>query len=59
MDWEQILAAVLMIGMLIFIWPSAKHWLKNSPKAKEGDWGAVIVPLVLVVGFVIFLIAMV
>ena len=30
--------------------------LKNSPKAEKGDWSAVMLPLLGVVGFVIFLI---
>lgn len=33
--------------------------LKNSPKAEQGDWQAVLLPIVFVVGFVILLIMMV
>ncbi len=59
MDWLKILSAVLIVGWIIFIWPRAKHWLQNSPKAQEGDWQAAILPLVLVAGFVVLLIMMV
>ena len=59
MDWVKIFSAVLLIGWIIFIWPRAKYWLKNSPKAQKGDWQAAILPLAAVVGFVILLIMLV
>ncbi|MCU7906775.1 MAG: hypothetical protein KZQ76_13205 [Candidatus Thiodiazotropha sp. (ex Epidulcina cf. delphinae)] len=59
MDWLKIFSAILIVGWIIFIWPRAKYWLKNSPKAQQGDWQAAIVPIALVVGFVILLIMMV
>lgn len=59
MDWVKIASAVLIIGWIIFMWPRAKYWLKNSPKAEHGDWMAAVVPMALVVGFVMLLIMMV
>jgi hypothetical protein len=59
MDWVKIFCAVLIIGWIIYIWPRAKYWLKNSPKAEKGDWQAAILPLAAVVGFVILLIMLV
>ena len=59
MDWLKIASAILIVGWIIFIWPRAKYWLKNSPKAEQGDWMAAVVPMALVVGFVILLIMMV
>jgi hypothetical protein len=59
MDWLKIFSAILIIGWIIFIWPRAKYWLNNSPKAKKGDWQAAILPLAAVVGFVILLIMLV
>ncbi len=57
--WLQIALAVVF-GMMIFrLYPAAKHWLQHGPKAEQGDWGKVMVPLVLVVGFVVLLIMMV
>jgi len=56
MDWMKIGWALALIAMLVYLLPRAKHMLTNSPKAGEGDWGAVLVPLALVVGFVILLI---
>ena len=54
--WLQIGSAVLIIGFLIFLWPRAKHWAENSPKAEPGDWPALVLPLLGVVAFVTLLI---
>ena len=59
MDWMKILSAILIVGWIIFIWPRAKHWLQNSPKAQAGDWQAVLLPIGFVVLFVIVLIMLV
>ncbi|MEJ2592380.1 MAG: hypothetical protein P8178_13455 [Candidatus Thiodiazotropha sp.] len=59
MEWVKIISAVLIIGWIIYIWPRAKYWMKNSPKAQKGDWQAAILPLAAVVGFVILLIMLV
>ena len=59
MDWMKILAAAAAIMMLFFLWPAYKHWSKNSPKAEPGDWQAVALPLLAVVGFVVLLVMMV
>ncbi|MCU7815738.1 MAG: hypothetical protein KZQ89_13210 [Candidatus Thiodiazotropha sp. (ex Lucinoma kastoroae)] len=59
MDWSKIIWAVLLGAMILFLWPRAKQMLKNSPKAEQGDWQAVLLPIVFVVGFVILLIMMV
>ncbi|GEM_PF-191125 len=52
----QIASAVLVVIMLAYLWPAAKHWMQNSPKAGPGDWRAAIIPLLLVAGFVLLLI---
>ena len=57
--WIQLAAAATIIMMLVFLYPTAKHWAKHGPKAQKGDWQAVILPLLAVVAFVILLIAMV
>jgi len=57
--WYQIGSVALTVMLLVYIYPSAKHWLNNSPKAKQGDWMAAVVPLLLVVGFVVLLITLV
>lgn len=59
MDWMKIGSAVLLIAMIIYIWPSAKHMMNNSPKAESGDWQSVVLPLLGVIGFVALLIYLV
>lgn len=59
MDWLKIFSAILIVGWIIFIWPRAKYWLKNSPKAQAGDWQSALLPIAAVVGFVVLLIMLV
>ena len=55
MDWLKFAYAVLVVALLIFIFPAARYWLRNSPKAEQGDWQAFLLPIGLVVLFVISL----
>lgn len=57
--WMKIGTALLLGTMLVLILPRAKHMLQNSPKAGEGDWKAVLIPMLLLVLFILFLITMV
>ena len=59
MDWLKISTAIFLILLLVFLLPSAKHMLTNSPKAEKGDWQAVLLPLIGVVGFIVLLVWMV
>jgi hypothetical protein len=59
MDWLKIGSAVLIVAMMVFIWPSAKRMLHESPEAQKGDWQGAIIPILAVVGFVVLLIALV
>ncbi len=55
----KIALAAVLVMMLFFLWPTFKRWQEHGPKAEKGDWQAVVLPLVLVVGLVILLIALV
>ncbi len=55
----KIASAVLVVMMLVYLYPAAKHWTTNGPKAKAGDWRSALIPLALVAGFVLLLIALV
>ncbi len=44
--------ALLIVALIIFIFPAAKYWLKNSPKAEKGDWQAFLFPIAMVIAFV-------
>ena len=57
--WLQIATAVVLGMFLFFLYPTAKHWFKHGPRAKEGDWAKAVIPLLMVVGFVILLVMMV
>ncbi len=52
MDWLKFGYAALVIALILFLFPAARHWLKNSPKAKQGDWQAFLFPIGLVILFV-------
>ncbi len=55
----QIASAVLVVIMLAVLWPAARHWMQNGPKAEAGDWQAALIPLLLVAGFVALLVLLV
>lgn len=56
MDWMKIFSAILIVLMLVYLLPRAKDMIKNSPKASGNDLVAVLIPLLLVIGFVFLLI---
>jgi hypothetical protein len=55
----QIALGVVLAMMLFFLWPAFKRWQEHGPKAQQGDWQAVVIPLALVVGLVVLLISLV
>lgn len=59
MDWMQILSALFLGAMLIFLFPRMKHAVKESPKGSAQDWMGFVVPALLVAGFVLFLMSVV
>ncbi|MGM0592994.1 MAG: hypothetical protein ACQETD_00525 [Pseudomonadota bacterium] len=54
--WMKIGSAILLGGMLLYLWPRAKVMIKESPKGSAEDWKGVLIPLLLVAGFVVLLI---
>ncbi len=58
-DWMKILSAMFLVAMLVYLIPRAKQMMEISAQAENKDWGAVLIPLIAVVGFVIFLVSMV
>jgi len=59
MGWETIGSAVLLIGMLVFIFPRMRHAVKNAPKGSFDDWKGFLIPIVAIILFVMLLISMV
>jgi archaellum biogenesis protein FlaJ (TadC family) len=55
----KIAFGILLVMMLFYLWPAFKQWQEHGPKAQKGDWQAVVLPLALVVGLVVLLVALV
>jgi uncharacterized membrane protein YphA (DoxX/SURF4 family) len=55
----KVVAAAVMGMMVFYAWRGYQHWQEHGRKAEKGDWQAVILPLAMVVGLVILLVAMV
>ncbi|MSR15406.1 MAG: hypothetical protein EXR86_12750 [Gammaproteobacteria bacterium] len=57
--WMKILSALFLGLMLIALLPRAKAMMETSPNAGPGDWRSALLPIAAVIGFVIFLMAVV
>lgn len=57
-NWEMLLAGALVILVILWFRPGIKRSMEVSKQAPS-DWGGLIVPLIFVVVFVIFLLAVV
>jgi hypothetical protein len=55
MDWMKIVSAGALVLMLVVLIPRAKDVFANTPRASGSDWQAAILPIVVVMGFVAFL----
>ena len=55
----NIVSALLLVGMLIYLAPRARQMLKESRPAEPGDWRAFLLPLAAVVLFVLLLMKLV
>lgn len=54
--WLKIGSALLLGAMLVMIWPRARIMMQEGRKGSAAEWKSVLIPLLLVVGFVILLI---
>ena len=59
MDWMKIVSAIFLVAMLVYLLPRAKQMMEMSAQAENKDWMGAIIPLIAVVGFVVFLVSMV
>ncbi len=57
MDWMKIGYALLLGAMIVLLLPKAKAMLQASRSATAADWRSIVLPLLLVVGFIMLLIA--
>lgn len=58
-DWTKWLWALLIGAMIVLLLPRAKEMVRHSPKARAGDWQAVVIPILLVIGFILLLMSIV
>ena len=56
--WEQILVGAFAIGIIVFMFPRMKAMMAESAAAPK-DWPGFLVPIAVVIGFVLLLIALV
>lgn len=59
MDWLKIVSAVMLIGFIIVLFPSAKHMLANSPKGTSNQWMNIALIFGVIVMFILLLVQMV
>lgn len=55
----KIIFGIVLVMLLFYLWPAYKRWQEQGPKAEKGDWQALALPLALVVGLVVLLVALV
>jgi hypothetical protein len=54
--WQQILAVVLGLMVLFFVFPSVRGAMERSKQAEEKHWGSVALIAVVLIGFVMLMI---
>ena len=59
MEWTQILSAVFIAAMLVFLAPRAMRMMKESPEGDTNQWMSALIPLGIVMAFVVLLISLV
>lgn len=59
MDWGKLLAAGLLVMMLVYLIPRAKHMISGSPKGSSNDWMQFLLILGAVALFIVLLVSMV
>ena len=52
----MVLSGLFTLGILVMLWPRARHMMKHSPKGSSSDWISALIPLLAVIGFVVLLI---
>ena len=55
--WQQILAALLLVAMLFFIWPGVRAGIERSKHAEEKHWGSFALIVLALIAFVALLIS--
>jgi len=59
MDWAKWITAGLLLMMIVYLFPRAKHMLQNSPKGSTQDWTGFAMVLGFVALFIVILVMLV
>ena len=59
MDWTKWITAGLLVMMAVYLFPRAKHMLKESPKGSSSDWQGFVLVIIVVALFVVLLVKLV
>ena len=51
-----IVSVLVTVFLIIWMWPTAKHWLTNGPRGTTSQWVSFFMILALVLGFVVLLV---
>ena len=59
LGWMQILSAIALVLMIVYLLPRAKEMMKASAEVENKDWKGVLIPIAGVVLFIVFLVSLV
>ena len=59
MGWEKWVTAGILLAMAIFLFPRAKHMMKESPKGSSSEWRSFLLLIGGVALFIVLLVLMV
>jgi hypothetical protein len=57
--WEMVLTGIAAMLLVLWLRPGIRNAIERSRQATEQDWGAMLLPLGLVILFVVLLLALV
>jgi hypothetical protein len=57
--WEMVLTGIAAMLLVLWLRPGIRNAIERSRQATERDWGAMLLPLGLVILFVVLLLALV
>ncbi len=59
MHWSNIVWAILLLVLIVWMAPRAKQMVENSPKGSASDWMGFVIPVVAIALFIVLLITLV
>ena len=59
MGWMQIVSAIALGLMIMYLMPRAKQMMKMSAEVENKDWMGFLIPIIGVILFIVFLVSLV